>query len=47
MRFARWKPLPKSLVPKVVAEIRKRKGLPEAIPDWKEFIPPGEEVEWA
>jgi len=47
MRFARWKPLPKSLVPKVVAEIRKRKGLPETIPDWKEFIPPGEEVEWA
>jgi len=46
MRFARWKPLPKSLVPKVVAEIRKRKGLPETIPDWKEFVPPGEEVEW-
>jgi len=46
MRFAKWKPLPKSLVPKVVGEIRRRKGLPETIPDYKDFVPPGEEVEF-
>ncbi|RLG60865.1 elongation factor EF-2 [Candidatus Geothermarchaeota archaeon] len=46
MRFSRWRLLPKSLAPKVITEIRKRKGLPESIPSWRDFVPPGEEVQW-
>ena len=44
-QFSHWQLVPKSLLPKVVAEIRKRKGLSESPPDYRDFIPPGEEIE--
>jgi len=28
-----------------VSEIRRRKGLTESPPDYRDFIPPGEEIE--
>ena len=44
-QFSHWQMLPKSLVQNVVAEIRKRKGLSPEPPSYKEFIPPGEQIE--
>jgi elongation factor 2 len=44
-QFSHWQLVPKSLLSSVVAEIRKRKGLPESPPDFRDFIPPGEQIE--
>jgi elongation factor 2 len=44
-QFSHWQLIPKSLLPTVVSEIRRRKGLSEAPPEYREFIPPGEEIE--
>jgi elongation factor 2 len=44
-QFSHWQLVPKSLLPSVVAEIRKRKGLSETPPNYKDFIPPGEQIE--
>ncbi len=44
-QFNHWQLIPKSLLSSVVSEIRKRKGLPENPPSYRDFIPPGEQIE--
>ncbi len=44
-QFSHWQLVPKAMLKQLVAEIRKRKGLPENPPSYEEFIPPGETIE--
>ena len=46
-QFSHWALVPKSLQNKIIKEIRKRKGLPEEPPKIEDFIPVGEEIEYA
>lgn len=45
-QFSHWQLVPKSLLPQLVREIRKRKGQPETPPSYEDFLPPGEEIIW-
>ena len=44
-QFSHWQLIPKSILTSVVSEIRRRKGLPENPPSYRDFIPPGEQIE--
>ena len=44
-QFSHWQLIPKSMIMEVVKAIRRRKGLPESPPDYRDFIPPGEAIE--
>ncbi len=44
-QFSHWQLVPKAMLPQLVAQIRKRKGMPETPPSYEEFIPPGETIE--
>ncbi|HID73339.1 TPA: elongation factor EF-2, partial [Candidatus Micrarchaeota archaeon] len=39
MTFRRWGEVPQSLLPRVLAEVRRRKGLPEKLPSPEDFRP--------
>jgi elongation factor 2 len=44
-QFSHWELVPKSLLNNVIVDIRRRKGLSESPPSWKDFVPLGEKIE--